>query len=312
MAIKAVLKRVLSPPLAAIQRRRRQSELRRRSEAITGDRLSADLAKLPIADQSVVLVHSSLKSIGFVEGGANAVVAALIDDVVRRRGGTVMFPTFSIDGTMEATLRARRRFDVRHTPSNLGVLPEAFRVTAGVVRSVHPTHSFAAIGPKAAWLVEEHHRCGTNFGEGSPMAKLLQTQSYLLGLGTDVGKVTFYHCLEDIEAFPFNVYSPDSPFEVECVDGDGSVHVLRLPAHDADVSANRIDRPNSTALRAYYSKWLAHEAGLSWHQVGAARTWLVDCGSAYVASKRLADLGLTIYADAAAVAAFAAARPLDD
>ena len=163
---------------------------------------------IPLPDGAVVLVHSSLKALGFVEGGPSTVVDCLVESIVRRRHGTLVLPTFSIDGTMYGTLQAANPdtvlFDAVKTPSNLGAIPEAFRIYPGVVRSVHPTHSFAALGPLAQELTATHHLCGSTFGQGSPMAAMLSHDSWILGLGTNLGNVTFYHCLEEIEDdFPF-------------------------------------------------------------------------------------------------------------
>src|SRR5690606_27894928 len=107
------------------------------------------------------------------DGGPQTVVDALIESIVRERSGTLMLPTYSINGTMRNTLLVGQSeggivFDVRSTPSNLGAIPEAFRRHPGVVRSVHPTHSFGAIGALAEELVAEHHTCGSSFGRGSP------------------------------------------------------------------------------------------------------------------------------------------------
>src|SRR5690606_8492762 len=134
-----------------------------------------------------------------------------------------------------------------------------------------------AIGALAEELVAEHHTCGSSFGRGSPMAKMLEHDGWLLGLGTNLGTVTFYHCLEEIEPdYPLNVYSPDSPFTVRCRDGRGEVHLLTLGAHDEQVSANRIDRPHSETLRAHYTRQFEKNAGLTWHTVGEARSWLIS------------------------------------
>ena len=190
---------------------RRKRELKFSRTEISRPQLVADLSRLPIDRDAIVLVHSSLKSLGFVSGGATMVVEALVEAIVKRNGGTVMLPCYSINGTMHQTLLEQRIFDVSKTPSNLGAIPEAFRHLPEAVRSIHPTHSFAAIGPLAKWLTGTHHSCGTSFGAGSPMAKLREKQGYLLGLGTNLGTVTFYHCLEDIETgFPLAVHTVDS------------------------------------------------------------------------------------------------------
>jgi aminoglycoside 3-N-acetyltransferase len=298
------LKEALRPLLCYLPDRfaaqRRQRELAGSRRHVTAADLRADLDRLPLPGRPVVLLHSSLKAIGFVEGGPQAVVQVLVDSVVDGRGGTLLVPTYSIAGTMYATLRQGAAgdvcFDVATTPSNLGAIPEAFRHHPGVLRSVHPTHSFAALGPLAHDLVDGHHTCGSSFGTGSPMERLLHHESWMLGLGTTLGNVTLYHCLEDIEPdFPFRVYSEDSPFAVRVRDAAAAVHTMRVSAHNGQVSRTRIDYPQSSAIRGFYTAWLEHHGGLTWHQVGEARSWLVSARRLYEESAKLMRQGITIY-----------------
>lgn len=276
------------------RQRVRELEASRTTQSLEG--LVVELDRLPIRRGAAVLVHSSLKALGYVSGGAETVVEALIGAIVERRGGTVMLPTFSIDGSMHRTLTSDREFDQRATPSNLGAIPEAFRRHPRVKRSLHPTHSLAAIGPDAAMLVEGHHLSGSSFGEGSPMAKLLAADGYLLGLGTDLGRVTFYHCLEEIEeAFPVDIYTPDSPIDVACRGDDGQVHQLSISAHAPMIARRRIDQPDNQALRTFFQDCFEVQAGLTWHGVGEARAWLIEAGRLYAEIKRLMQAGVTIY-----------------
>jgi aminoglycoside N3'-acetyltransferase len=252
-----------------------------------------------------VLVHSSLKALGYVEGGPATVVEALVDVFVEQNAGSVMLPTYSIDGTMHTTLLTGAVFDVRTTPSNLGAIPEAFRRHSDAVRSIHPTHFLAAIGPDARWLVEEHHTCGTSFGTGSPMAKTLDRHSYLLGLGTNLGNVTYYHCLEEIEPnFPVNVFTADSPISVECRDYEGRLHRLDIRAHDRSVSRTRIDRPENASIRNFFTRWFEGHGDLQWFQVGEAKCWLIRVDSMYGEAKRLMERGITIYATTSEIESF--------
>jgi len=292
-----IVKTIVVPPVRYLQGRRRAAELERQMVAVGRDALASALGKLPIARDSVVLVHSSLKSLGFVEGGAQSVVEALHEQLVVAGGSTVLVPTYSIDGNMYTTLKSGRTFDVRETSSNLGAIPEAFRRHPRALRSVHPSHSFAAIGSKADWLTANHHLAGSNFGLGTPMGRLLETQSYLLGLGSDIGHVTFYHCLEDIEKFPLNVYADDGPFAVVCVDRGGVAHRLLLPAHapGGEFKVHRIDDPRSVALRALFLRWLERYADLTWHNIGQARCWLVDARKMYREIKNLMGKNITVY-----------------
>ncbi len=296
MDVGRLLKNALRPIVHYITDYIRGRQLKSARPPISNERLVEDLSRLPVDRGSIVLVHSSLKALGYVEGGPATVVDVLVNVFVERNAGTVMLPTYSIAGTMHATLLTGEAFDVRTTPSNLGAIPEAFRRHPDAIRSIHPTHSFAAIGPDARWLVEEHHTCGTSFGTGSPMAKALDRHCYLLGLGTNLGNVTYYHCLEEMEPdFPINVFTADSPISVECTDQEGRLHRLEVRAHDRNISQTRIDRPENHGIRNFFTRWFERHADLQWFQVGEARSWLMRADIMYGEAKLLMKRGITIY-----------------
>src|SRR5262249_17025747 len=149
-----------------------------------------DLRALGIRPGGLLLVHSSLSSLGFVPGGVETVVRALIEVVGLR--GTLVLPAHSWD-EMEA---GGRTFDVLRTETCVGAIPEAFRRRPGVVRSMHPTHSVAATGPLAAWLIADHESCATPCGPGSPYAKFLDRDGQILFLGTTLNSNTAFHTIE--------------------------------------------------------------------------------------------------------------------
>lgn len=266
---------------------------------ITASELEAHLRAIDFGSEPLVMVHSSLKALGFVEGGPSAVVSALTGVLVTEAGGTVAMPAISVQGTMYASLQAGTPFDARATPSGVGAITEVFRQTDGVRRSVHPTHSVCALGPRADWLVEAHHRCGSTFGKGSPYARLVEGDGWLCGLGVDLGPVTFYHVLEDTtEAFPFPVYTRDSPFTVRCIDDAGEEHALSVMAHDPAVSVSRIDTPNGLWIRRYITRVLEDEGVLTWHRVGDGKAWRIRASQMLAQLERLMERGVTIYSTA--------------
>lgn len=127
-------------------------------------------------------VHSSLSALGYVEGGADTVVDALLEAV--GPNGTVMVPTFN-HGAAEV-------YDWRNTPSSNGAVTEALRRRAEARRSVHPTHPYAAIGPHAEYLVEGHLDVDT-FDRKSPLGKLADLGGLVLLLGVGMRANTAAH-----------------------------------------------------------------------------------------------------------------------
>ncbi len=265
------------------------------------------LGELPLPEGAVVFVHSSMSRLGFVDGGAETVVAALTDFIVGERHGTIAAPTFTMAGGMADTLRAGLTFDVRETPSGTGRITELLRRRPDARRSLHPTHSVAAVGPRADWLVADHHRDARAFGPLSPFARLIEADGFILGLGVDLGPVTFYHTVEDLGPFPFRVYTEDLPLVAVCADEQGRRVEFPVMAHDPAASTTRIDRPNGTAIRAYMTEVFENAAGLTWHRIGDGRMWLVSAHRLYDCLDRLRERGITIYATAEEVAGFPAA-----
>jgi aminoglycoside 3-N-acetyltransferase len=153
--------------------------------------IAEGLRRIGLREGDLVQVHSSLSAFGYVEGGARAVLNALLD--VLGREGTLMMPTFN-HGRYEL-------FDVRNTPSVNGAITEALRTHQLSRRSVHPTHPYGAIGPLADWLVEGHLAAGT-FGDRSPLGKLATVGGYVLLLGVGMEANTAAHIGEVLASCP--------------------------------------------------------------------------------------------------------------
>jgi aminoglycoside N3'-acetyltransferase len=295
-AVRAVLRSPLGAPVEARLTRSAERAQAVAQPAVTRAMLARDLDRLGLPDRPVVFVHASLSRLGYVEGGAATVVEALEALVVERLGGTLAMPAFTMAGSMAATLRGHATFDVRTTPSGMGAITEAFRRRSGVERSLHPTHSVAAKGPLARWLTEGHHLDPRSFGPHSPFGRLLEAErGWLLGVGTDLGPVTFYHVLEDLDpGFPRRVYTLDSPLAATCLDRDGTAHRVAVHAHDPDCAAGRIDRPEGAWIRARLTAEM-EARGLSWQAVGAGRAWTMTAPAMYAGLAELLAQGLTIY-----------------
>ena len=159
---------------------------------INKETLFRDLRALGLGPGDWVAVHSSLKAIGWVEGGPAAVIEALVEAV--GPGGTVMMPLFNIaDGTP---------IDLAVRPTYLGLLPETFRKYPGVVRSPNPTHSVGIHGARAAEIAESH-RHSTFIGRGSPYHQLALNGGWVLHLGTNYNSSSIIHLAEALVGVPY-------------------------------------------------------------------------------------------------------------
>lgn len=158
-----------------------------------------------------VMVHTSLRKMGYVCGGAQTIIESLIEVVGEE--GTIMMPTQSwknldpetgvhwdADESEWDIIRENwPAYDKNITPTNtMGAVAEMFRSWPGSLRSDHPARSVSAWGKHASYLVENHDLSNI-FGEDSPIAKLYELNGKVLLLGVGYDKNTSLH-LADVRA----------------------------------------------------------------------------------------------------------------
>lgn len=184
------------------------------STPATIDSLANEFAALGLRQGMTVLVHSSLSSLGWVNGGAQAVILAL--EHALTPSGTLVMPAHSGDlsdpaywqnppvpeawwAVIRDTMPA---FDPDLTPTrNMGKIPETFRKQEGVLRSRHPQVSFAAWGAKAV-RVTGGHILEYSLGEGSPLARLYELDAWVLLIGVEHSNNTSLHLAEYRANYP--------------------------------------------------------------------------------------------------------------
>jgi hypothetical protein len=126
-------------------------EERRAPVLLTKERLKEGLLQIGLEPGDHVMMHSSLKSFGFVAGGADTVLDAVLDAVLETVGdeGTLLVPTNTFNGSLTVYLRSLQEIDLRTTPSQMGKITETARTRPDFIRSIHPTHPVAGSGKLA-------------------------------------------------------------------------------------------------------------------------------------------------------------------
>lgn len=301
VSLKAAVKSVL----AAVNARRRHAQIKAEAPHITKAEITQGLREMGIVPGDVIMLHSSLKSLGYVDGGPRAVLEAIYDAV--SPGGTLVVPTYYLPGgTIYSTCQMSDYvFDPRVHGSNLGALPDTFIKMPGVERSIHPTHSVSALGSKAAYIVGDHHQAASIFGEGSPWARCLELNAKVLGLGISMGPVTFYHVLEDrlLDKFPLPVRMAET-YRLKCRDWQGQLIEVPVTPLDLAYVPRRIDNKSRADLREFFYQDFLKAGILHPGKVGEARSWYVPAQDFYSRLEYLAQRGITIYAEPAELAAF--------
>lgn len=186
--------------------------LRHSGGPVTRSRLVRDLGALGVGDGDVVMFHTRLSAVGYVAGGPSTIIEALRDVV--GEAGTLMVtcgwndaPPYDFVEWPEEWQRAVREehpaFDASLSESdhNNGRLPEVLRRWPGAVRSRHPDASFAALGPLAHELMDDHP-WNDPHGEDSPLARLVSRRGRVLLLGAPLDTITLLHHAEALAHAP--------------------------------------------------------------------------------------------------------------
>jgi aminoglycoside 3-N-acetyltransferase len=164
-----------------------------------------------VEEGMALMVHSSLSSLGRVDGGAATVVESLRSAV--GPGGTIVVPAFTEQvhdpdrdhiGAPDAAVNERRaavpyfRSDL---PTTMGAIPEALRSLPDSVRSAHPQVSVAAVGAHAAAVVQRQ-TLGFAVGRDSPFGRLHELGGHILLVGVGHNRNTFLHYAESLTPHP--------------------------------------------------------------------------------------------------------------
>lgn len=169
---------------------------------ITRSDIAGGLRALGLREGDRVLVHSALSSFGHVEGGADTVIDAVFDAVGAT--GTVLVPTLT--GSEALSAHNPPVFHVDETASWTGRIPETFRKRPDAIRSLHPTHSVAAIGADADWLTVGHVDSLTPCDELSPYGRLAQIDNgFILLLGVSNQSNTTFHHVEELVGVDYHL-----------------------------------------------------------------------------------------------------------
>lgn len=209
---------------------------------VTEADLRRDLRALGIEPGCCLMVHSSLRAVGWVLGGAPTVVRALLDSLGPE--GTLAMPAATPmnvdpvswpdpvdDRWLELVRDHWPLFDPATTPTSLGIVPETFRNWPGTRRSGHPVESVCARGPVAAEITASHPWAFSEGAEG-PFGRLHEKRAQVLLLGVGFNRCTALHYAESLAStrrttvvrFPVEIEGRRTWVEAPNVADDNDTH----------------------------------------------------------------------------------------
>lgn len=175
--------------------------------SVTRSALAADLRRLGVREGGITMVHTRMSAIGWVIGGAETVVRALLD-ALGPEGTLMAYASWEHHAYGPHEWPAEHRaahaaeppaFDraISEAVRDHGREPERVRTWPGAARSDHPEASVVAVGARARWLTRDHP-ARDSYGPGSPFARLVAADGQVLMLGAPLDTVTLLHHAEAI------------------------------------------------------------------------------------------------------------------
>jgi aminoglycoside 3-N-acetyltransferase len=259
----------------------------RRLFAYSEAQLEAAIASLGVQPGDAVMVHSGFAPTSGFAGTPGDVIEVLLRAV--GPAGHLLMLSIPYRGSSQGYAESDPLFDVRRTPSKVGVVSELFRRRPGVLRSLSPLHPVAVHGPLAAWLVADHDAALRSCGKGTPFERFLSLNGKLLFFDAPYQSMTFMHYIEDAcrDRLPVELYDP-TPRAIRVRDDAGREREVQHLVFSAAARARRHVAPVEAALR--------RDGALRLRRVGNSRLQCVAARDVLRCSCRLLDEGSGFYA----------------
>ena len=188
----------------------------------TKQQLKEQLTDMGLTGTETILIHSSMKAIGQVEGGADTVLDAWIEYFAQ---GLLLLPTH----TWKNVNTDAPVFNPKSTPSCVGLLTNMFLKRPGVIRSLHPTHSMAGIGIGAEDYLKGEENNNTPCTPGGCYDRLKECGGKILLVGVGHERNTYIHSVEEVLNVPHRL--SDKPMHLKIVMPDGSMRDSYMRKH---------------------------------------------------------------------------------
>ena len=180
------------------------------------------LERNDIDHKRTVVVHTSMRKLGEVEGGCDGIIDAFCEYL---SDGLFIVPTH----TWLNVNREDPVYDVRETVPCIGALPTTAAFRKDGIRSLHPTHSVAAFGKRAAEFIKGEETSNTPCPVGGVWARLYDEDAVILFLGVGLSSNTYIHAIDEMLDLPDRLVYP--PMSLTIIDYDGNKHYVECCKH---------------------------------------------------------------------------------
>lgn len=167
--------------------------------------LKDQLESMGLKGDETILIHSSMKAIGAVDGGADTVLDAWMEYF---KDGLLLLPTH----TWKTVNADNPVYNPYTTPSCVGLLTNMFMKRDGVIRSLHPTHSMSGYGKNAAEYLAGEEYNNTPCTPGGCYDRLKEVGGKVLLVGVGHERNTYIHSVEEVLNVPNRL--SDMPMEL--------------------------------------------------------------------------------------------------
>lgn len=244
------------------------------------DLLSNDLG---VKKGDVLFIHSSLGNL-ILEVSPFEILSILIELVGEE--GTILFPTYP-KLTSYKFLKESSTFNIKKTPSYMGILSELARRHPKAIRSLHPTKSVVAIGKYAKELTTGHQNSIYPYDSNSPYFKINKYNAKIIGFGVSTVNLSCVHCVDDFMKYDYPVFPyEDEIFEAKCIDYDNNSVIVKTYAHDMNKMGFNLPK----FMKKYINKDICEDL-----EIEGMKFFKADANQLFEKMISLAENGITIY-----------------
>ena len=187
--------------------------------------LKDQLESMGLKGDETILIHSSMKAIGAVDGGADTVLDVWMEYF---KNGLLLLPTH----TWKTVNADNSVYNPYTTPSCVGLLTNMFMKRDGVIRSLHPTHSMSGYGKNAAEYLAGEEYNNTPCTPGGCYDRLKEVGGKVLLVGVGHERNTYIHSVEEVLNVPNRL--SDMPMELVIELQEESNNSGKLPPYNRD------------------------------------------------------------------------------